>query len=342
MKKYRKLVKKIIQYVVILTYKKNKNILESFLCFLYTYYKKIKNIFLKSENKFIADISIAARNIHQGSWRYVTYQELVAWTTQWIRTFDETYDVVVGVPRSGLVVASIVATKLGKPLSTPDQFPENIWKSKKIASPQQIKILLIDDSVASGKSLTEAHNNLLKKIDNTNVTVTTAALIVDPEKTSIVDMFYKEIPKPRIFEWNLMHADKGVLAVDMDGVLCADPPELVERDTAAYIAWMQSVRPYLIPAFPIDVIITSRLEKYRKETEAWLLKHGVTYKKLVMWDLAHHTQRKEGNRARHKVETLLAVKPFMYWESSQKDAEYIFEKTKIPVWCVDKNVLYSK
>ena len=41
-------------------------------------------------------------------------------------------------------------------------------------------------------------------------------------------------------------------------------------------------------------LITSRLEKYRPETEDWLSKHGVQYKSLIMMPYATKAERLAG------------------------------------------------
>ena len=71
----------------------------------------------------------------------------------WVKSFQTRYDLIVGVPRSGLMITTLIATKLGKPLTTGDNI---IWRSKSF-SPKPIKnILVVEDCVSTGKSLQAA------------------------------------------------------------------------------------------------------------------------------------------------------------------------------------------
>src|SRR6185369_18002360 len=91
------------------------------------------------------------------SWKYkfVTIEELLWWTSQWVQSFPVRYDVIVGIPRSGLLVANTVALKLGRPLTTPELFQEGrYWTSVHMERVRACRrVLLIDDSISSGETL---------------------------------------------------------------------------------------------------------------------------------------------------------------------------------------------
>jgi hypothetical protein len=138
----------------------------------------------------------------------------------------------------------------------------------------------------------------------------------------------------------MLHSKMGRLASDLDGVICEDCPPGVDGDEEKYRRWLTNAKPYLIPNFEFDTIISSRLEKYRAETEKWLQLHGVKYKELVLWNLESKKERK-GQHAQHKVDYLLKIKPDMFWESSFWEAKEIWAKTSIPTLCVDQMLLFS-
>ena len=162
----------------------------------------------------------------------------------------------------------------------------------------------------------------------------------------MVDLYHKVIAPPRVYEWNILHRKiasywgHGILAVDMDGVLCANCPQGADDDEELYLEWIRTARPYLIPAFEVDVIVTCRLEKYRQQTEQWLKEHKVKYKKLCMWNIPRKSER-QGNFARFKINELLQLKPDMFWESAWAQSEKIWEETKIPTLCIDEMTLLS-
>jgi len=78
--------------------------------------------------------------------------------TQWTHQIPNIYDVIIGVPRAGLLYANILACKLGRPLSTPDNFLRGeIWFSHDAPSPQEItRVLVVEDSVGMGKQIGSA------------------------------------------------------------------------------------------------------------------------------------------------------------------------------------------
>lgn len=270
---------------------------------------------------------------------FVTSAELMNWTTEWIKSFPTSYDLIIGIPRSGLMVASIIATKLAKPLTTPDSIlAKRLWGSKPIEKKDSFSsILLVDDSIKSGKTM---KRNLKLLLPNYGRNITTASLLVTEASKNLVNLYYKVIPQPRIFEWNFLHSKKGKLASDMDGVICENCPPGVDGDEELYVKWLEKARPYLIPPFEIDVIISNRLERYRPQTEKWLQKHQVRYKELILWDIKSKKER--GEYAQNKIKALLKIEPNTYWESSYGQAKEIWKATKIPVISTDRMVLIGK
>ena len=67
------------------------------------------------------------------------------------------FDCIVGVPRSGLVIANIMAVWFAKPLTTPENFKRNeFWVSKVMPKKDRYQnILLVDDSIFEGDDLRE-------------------------------------------------------------------------------------------------------------------------------------------------------------------------------------------
>jgi len=302
------------------------------------------NFFFRSNNNATSRLYLQALQLERLSFRrrfsFVSFNDLMCWTNDWVRSFSKTYDLVVGVPRSGLLVANIIALKLGLPLTTPTGFDNNqFWASKRIEKVMNNKrVLLVDDSVESGKSIDEAFSFLSSY--NTNCSITKAALIVTKSSAKMVDFHYKVVPQPRLFEWNIMHSKKGKTCSDLDGVICENCPPKFDGNENLYVKWIQSAKPYLIPSFELDAIVSSRLEKYRSETEDWLKKQDVHYKELILWDVESKASRK-GKHAQHKISWLLKLKPDLFFESSLWEAQQIHANTKIPTLCVDNMLMFS-
>ena len=153
-------------------------------------------------------------------------------------------------------------------------------------------------------------------------------------------------------EWNLFNSQMTIdLAFDMDGVLCEDCPPGDDDDGERYGQWMDSVRPLWVKPKrrPIACIITARLEKYRDRTEAWLSRHGIRFKKLVMgpWDSA---RERAGKVSAWKADQLTLWSnryrrdgngPLMYVESDPSLAREINKRSSIPVLCIADNKVHG-
>jgi len=335
---------RIAKYLRNASLKKRRNLLEQSLISVLSVYKRLRNILSSSNNKTASKLYLRARSLERNiigeKYSFVTVDELMIWTTEWIKSFPAIYDLIVGIPRSGLLVASVIALKLGKPLTTPELFSQAyFWKSKLIDKKEEYKnILLVDDSITSSKTMEESLQVIRSYCGNLNITK--AALIVTEDSKDLVDLYYKIIPHPRIFEWNILHAKKGKLAMDLDGVICENCPSGIDSDEELYTEWIKNAKPYLIPAFEIDVILSNRLEKYHSDTEEWLVKHGVRYKELILWNIQSKRER-DGKHAQRKIEILLKIRPDMFWESSFSEAKQIWAATKIPALCIDEMILFS-
>ena len=340
---------KMREYFLKFLHKNRRNAIGWGLTVALSMYKKIKRIISNSDNKSIALLSsrLASieRHLKDGKIKFVTVDNAVSWTNEWAKVFPDTFDIVVGIPRSGLLIANILSLKLGKPLSTPDLFcRDEFWTSRvgrsglSITKDSLKNVLLVDDSIDKGTTMEEN----LRRISayRQDINVTTAVLIAGSQSMVTVDLNYKVIPQPRLFEWNLLHAKKASLGSDMDGVICENCPTGVDLDEDLYVEWIKNAKPYLIPNFKIDFILSNRLEKYRLETEEWLDKHKVNYGELNLWAVPNKHER-EGKFAQRKIEILMEFKPEQFWESNLSQAKSIWQATRIPTLCVDEMVFFS-
>lgn len=335
---------KIVNYLRNISAKADSDVSDRLLLSAISVYRKVRGVLECTDNRILSHLYLRSKSIERDlmSWKYrfVTLAELVIWTNDWVRSFPTTYDVIVGIPRSGSLVAHIVALKLGKPVTTPELLKENrFWMSHQLGRTSNCKrILLIDDSISKGETFCE--NLAMLRAENPKWEVISGALIVTPEAKHLVDLYHMEIRQPRLFEWNMLHVKKGFLVSDLDGVICENCPPGVDADDKMYDAWIRTAKPYLIPSFEIDVILSSRLERYRRQTEEWLARYDVRYRELILWDIGSKHEAR-GKHAQHKIEKLLRIKPEMFWESSLVQARDIWRATKIPTFCIDEMKLFA-
>jgi len=250
-------------------------------------------------------------------------------TSQWLPSIPQGIDLVVGVPRSGMLPATLLALHLHTPLaSVADYLNERTMGSGPRLGAHfsfslddvNITVLVVDDSVYSGRQMIDTKRRIRARGVENNVFY--CAPYVTPGTGHFVDLYYEVIPQPRIFEWNIMHHDVlSQACVDIDGVLCRVPTNEENDDGAAYQTFLRTVEPLFLPKQPIRALVTNRLEEYRTPTEAWLDRYGIEYDHLIMMDYpTMEAQRKANRYAEHKAEACVATKAKLFIESSPEQA----------------------
>lgn len=248
-------------------------------------------------------------------------------------------DLVVGVPRSGMLPANLIALYLNKPFTDINSFVSDgrIYLSGERGNGLDIsnikKILLVDDSIASGKAMSKAKEYIAPVADRYEVTY--GVVFAMTSSKDQVDFYCEIIDAPRVFQWNIFHHSLlNKACFDMDGVLCVDPP--VDDDGPQYLDYIENAIPLYIPTVTIDTIVTCRLEKYRQPTEAWLDRHHIKYNRLVMLPFSTKAERiKWGKHGEYKGKTMKESGNILFVESSLEQAHEINHISCCPVFCTE-------
>jgi uncharacterized HAD superfamily protein/adenine/guanine phosphoribosyltransferase-like PRPP-binding protein len=261
-------------------------------------------------------------------------------------------DVVVGIPRSGLTPALLVALYKNAMVTDPDGllegrgFPPGTRRTKPNLAAESSRwrnVLVIDDSVDSGRTFGEICKRLDGRADGWNVTL--CAVYGAPKDNRHVDIVLEHCPQPRIFEWNLVHHPDHMRSacLDIDGVLCLDPTKEENDDGLEYDRFLANARPNLIPTVPVGTLVTSRLEKYRRQTEDWLHQAGVEFDELYMLDLPTAAERRRLKaHAPFKAEVYAAKRESsLFLESDEGQARQISQITGKAVVCTDTMTLFG-
>ena len=257
-------------------------------------------------------------------------------------------DLVVGIPRSGLLAASIVALELNLPLTHVGGFiAGEVFESGRtrvmrhpFSDPSESKhALLLDDSVLSGETLFEARSRLVRA--RPNLKLTSAAVFAAPNARDKVDFYFEVCPTPRLFAWNYMHRPGlSDCCVDIDGVLCRDPTSEENDEGPAYLSFLRSASALRVPTYEVGWLVTARLEKYRPQTEDWLNRHNVRYRELVMLDnYTAEERRRSGIHGKFKASVYSAVGAHLFIESNAMQARQIARLSGKPVLCVETQQL---
>ena len=248
------------------------------------------------------------------------------------------FDLIVGVPRSGMLPANLLSLYLNRPYTDIHSFLNgHIYKAGARSQFFDIsefkKILVVDDSIASGSAIKECKASLKQFESKFNIKY--CAIYVIPGKEKLVDYFFELVPFPRYFQWNVLnHTTLEKACFDIDGVLCADPLPEQNDDGEKYIDFILNAPPLFIPGSKIGTIVTSRLEKYRNETETWLKAHHIKYNDLIMLDLPDMKARQSANNhGTHKAEAYMSKPYVLFVESEIGQAIEINRISKKPVLC---------
>ena len=261
-----------------------------------------------------------------------------------LHTFRDA-DLVVGVPRSGMVPAYMIGLLLNLPVIDIESYVAGVEPfvgNRLIQNIREFKkVLVVDDSIKFGRQLESVKVKLsqFKFIDFKYLTV-----FATSESRFLVDYCIEIIDQPRIFQWNLLNSwIFEYSCVDIDGVLCEDPSEEQNDDGVNYLHFLQHARPKYLPPCKVDVLVTSRLEKYRSQTEAWLKKHDIQYHKLEMLDLPDkETRVRLGIHATFKSDIYRKYdRVALFIESSKYQSEEIHKQTGKNVFCIENMTFYS-
>lgn len=189
---------------------------------------------------------------------------------------------IVGIPRSGMIPASIMATTLHLPLLSVAPGVGLIRTGNggrgHSFQPRAGRVAVVDDTVYAGGAMTQARHDLR------NTPAVYCAVYVKPSGRHHVDLYARELQSPHLLEWNITNngpfsghasnpAYKAGIACDFDGIFCHD-------DKSGGVVGT----PYLLPRMhACRLVVTGRPERHRAETEAWLQKWGAKVDRLVMY-----------------------------------------------------------
>ena len=280
--------------------------------------------------------------------KYITTENLMRDTRRLLAKLPDNISGVVGLARSGMLPACVIAAMLHLPLfDLSRQYGVRALgcgtrlSTRSGGSYESGPLLVVDDSVNTGEQMYKARRIMAEAFPNQSVLY--AAIYPRPETAKCVDLFAHGAPSPHLFEWNLFNCNLTQnIAFDLDGVICEDWRGN-EEDEASYLQFIrqaQLLRPPRRSAAPL--IVTARLEKYRDLTQAWLERHGVWVRRLVMgpWKSLAERRRKYDAGA-FKGEEYAQSDCWLFVESDPRQAEAIFQHSGKPVLCITTGRIYQ-
>lgn len=282
--------------------------------------------------------------------KYITYSDMAATIRRNIWKVPYDVDLIVGIPRSGMIAALMIAELTNRRVADIDTFiaghtMDNGGRGKNIPNNPIKKVLVVDDTVYAGSAISKARKKLSPL--SSQYTIIYGCVFAEGEHSrNLVDMFFEYNYDPKetlyLYEWNIMshYEHKAQLIMfDLDGVLCKEPPS--DKDTKAYEEYLPNAIPMIVPATKIGGICTYRLEKYRQVTEQWLERYNIRYGSLKMIN-ATYEERRKINSSSYKAEWYARSEwAQLFIESDPFQAPVIGRLSKKPVYCYDNNIMYQ-
>lgn len=202
--------------------------------------------------------------------KFVTCADLAAASVKLLSLLPKDISRVVGIPRSGMAPAAILASMLHRPLFSLTLNGELVpvggghragWGEMRESGGIPV---YVDDTTHNGNTIRKYKQNGVDFSDG--VIAVCFALSKDE-----INYWAEDLPTPHLLEWNIGNAPWAQhLGLDLDGIVCHNPP------------WQ--ARPhYPFRAVSVRAIITARPEDERPETEQWLNEWGMKYGELIMW-----------------------------------------------------------
>ena len=275
----------------------------------------------------------------KGQWLWRSYDDLLLDLQDWVSRLKG-ITAVCGVPRSGTIVASMLAALMNVPLLSLMSLQQNQddWRpsvSKKLPASSGRKILVVDDTVWSGGTLNDVKKYLPTDVLDSCVF---GAVYVNAANTAAVDTYAFSVESIKhCFAWNFLRdIHSRYTLTDMDGVLCPDWNG-TDNHTAneAYLEFINNAPALIQPIYPVLGIVTGRVAIHRDDTSDWLLRHKTKFKNLVM-PFETYEQRAGSciGTAKAKVYDSFP-EASLFVESNEVQAEVIFRRTGRPVLCTD-------
>lgn len=283
---------------------------------------------------------------------YTSFEDMasVIRTNLWKIPYD--VDLIVGVPRSGMIPALMIAEFMNRRCADLDAFIEG--REMSCGNRQRFmtnldnlkKVLVVDDTYYSGDAMRKTKARLASLEGKYEILYATVYAEGKRAKES-VDIWLYDIWRPGekmwLYEWNIMHhwpKKTEVSMWDVDGLLCKNPPD--DRNIEAYEKYLPNAIPMIVPTTKIGAFVTYRLEKYRGVTEEWLRKHGIEYGQLHMFNAPDRDTR-NGTMSPAKFKSIIykdATWAQIFCESDADQAEKIFKRTGKPVFCYENGQMF--
>lgn len=295
---------------------------------------------------------------------YISYDQFVKDISAYLWKVPREVDLVLAIPRSGLIPATIISQYLNVNTMPVQRFCDLIEAGKDIRNEfyhghrpikddRDIKnVLVVDDTIYNGNSKLEWKRKFEQPCYKDYNFIFLAVYEEGFSDYCKCDITLKDIKSWAynsdlhicLYEWNIYSHGPIManLAFDIDGVICLDPPD--ERNEEQYIKYIENPIPYHIPEVTQSktTFITYRLDKYRKQTSDFLGKMGLNGCQLYMNSAKSYEERALMPPYEYKAKVYKALDHLkLYIESDDIEAQLICKLSGKPVYCATTKKIYN-
>lgn len=290
---------------------------------------------------------------------YISYNDLIKDIKDNFQKIPRDIAGVIGIPRSGLIPATIISQLLNVGMCVYHDFLQNGDQAfvlnhgqRKLSSTSTNKILVVDDTCYSGTQMLNIKNELINKYGGKYQFIFMPVYLEGDAKKCTPDLYlrdlrqYAQSSELRIvfYEYNIFNHHKHVcdkILYDLDGVICKDPP--YEENEEKYLEYLKHPETLRVPAFNREIsICTYRLNKYFDLTSEYLTSLGLKCH-LYMYNAPTKEERNKVPPYEYKAYVYSHHSEFvLFVESEDWQAQKIFEITGKSVFCPTTNKMYTK
>lgn len=282
---------------------------------------------------------------------YKRYEDLSNCIRRNIWKIPQDVDLIVGIPRSGMIPSLMIAELLNKRCTDIDSFLDGRilscgGRGSLIDNNEITKVLILDDTVFGGGAMKRARQKVSSLADKYEI-LFGCIYAEGVNAKSLVDIYFEDnyVPGPHwLYEWNILHHYESISKNsiwDIDGLMCKEPP--FDTDREAYEKYLPEAIPMIIPTTQIGAVVTYRLEQYRQVTEKWLKDNGIDYRHLYMFNAPDRDTRGRMESPEKYKARIYANAPWasLFFESSKSQAVKIHELTGKSVFSYEDGKLYG-
>lgn len=266
-----------------------------------------------------------------------------------LEKFPEDADLVVGIPRSGLLAGNMISLYLNLPLTDMKGLKAKrllgngkrpIRNSSKEIFDKARTIIVVDDCVSKGTEMLKTK----KLVEEWGYAgrVVYVSVFCFPERPDIADINLEMIPRPMCFQWSCMHTPEiGHNCVDLDGMLSEwiSP----EGEAHEYLGKLREAKPVFTPTVEIGCILAARPESSREITETWLAEHRISFKRLeLVPDNVFDSPDWRTKVAQLKAAVFGEERYHLYLAGDDEIGDMVAKATGKPVMCMRSSAMLNQ